>query len=194
MQYHIISHHTISLILSYHTYHTYLLSSYHPIILSYTIILARVTHFFLHIMSYHTIPYHTYYHTGTIYTYYHPIIISSYHHDHTRTSDYFFILFFAHFYFPASGQAVITGVIPSPPRFLPSFLIAHRVQQSHCSSILYRVSLAHALAFSASQFVRKKKSPRIYTSMHSGGFDLTKLTYTLYLTDKHMSGDLFRAA
>ena len=36
--------------------------------------------------------------------------------------------------------------------------------------------LTHALAFSASQFVLKKKSPQIYTSMHSGG--LTKLTYT----------------
>ena len=38
--------------------------------------------------------------------------------------------------------------------------------------------LTHALAFSASQFVLKKKSPRIYTSIHSGGFELTKLNYT----------------
>ena len=38
--------------------------------------------------------------------------------------------------------------------------------------------LTHALALSASQFVRKKKSPRIYTSIHWGGFELTKLTYT----------------
>ena len=37
---------------------------------------------------------------------------------------------------------------------------------------------SHALAFSASQFVRKKNSPRMYTSMHLGGFELTKLTYT----------------
>ena len=66
----------------------------------------------------------------------------------------------------------------SPPRFLPSIFIAHRVQQSHCSSIFYRVLLTHALAFSASQFVHKKESPRIYTSMHSGGFELTKLIYT----------------
>ena len=56
--------------------------------------------------------------------------------------------------------------------------IAHRVRQSHCSSIFHRVLLTHALALSASQFVRKKKSPRIYTSMHSAGFELTKLTYT----------------
>ena len=32
------------------------------------------------------------------------------------------IFFFAHLYFPASGQAVVTGVVPSPPRFLPSVL------------------------------------------------------------------------
>ena len=37
--------------------------------------------------------------------------------------------------------------------------------------------LTHALALSASQFVHKKKSPRIYTSMHSAGLELTKLTY-----------------
>ena len=92
----------------------------------------------------------------------------------------FFRFFFSHyFYFPASsGQAVVTGVVPSSPRFLPSIFIAHRVQQSHCSSICHRVLLTHALAFSASQFVHKKKSPRIYTSMHSGGFELTKLTHT----------------
>ena len=40
----------------------------------------------------------------------------------------------------------------------------------------YRVLLTHALAFSASQVVRKKKSPRIHTSIHSGGFEPTKLT------------------
>ena len=85
--------------------------------------------------------------------------------------------FFAHFYFPTSGQAVVTGVDPSPPRFLRSIFIAHRVQQSHCSSIFHRVLLTHALALSASQYVHKKKPPRIYTSMHSGGSKLTKLTY-----------------
>ena len=86
--------------------------------------------------------------------------------------------FFSHFYFPASGQAVITGVVPSPPRFLPSSFIALRVQQSRCSSSFHRVLLTHALALSASQFMHKKKSPRIYTNMHSGAFELTKLTYT----------------
>ena len=38
---------------------------------------------------------------------------------------FYFILFFAHFHFPASGQAVVTGVVSSPPRFLPPIFIAH---------------------------------------------------------------------
>ena len=88
--------------------------------------------------------------------------------------------FFAHFYFPTSEQAVVTGVVLSPPRFLPSTFFAHRVQQSHCSSIFHRVLLTHALALSASQFVHKKKSQRIYTSMHSAGLELKKLTYTRF--------------
>ena len=90
----------------------------------------------------------------------------------------FFFFFFAHFYSPASGQAVVTGVVPSPPRFLPSIFIAHGVQHSHCSSIFHRVLLTHALALSASQFVHMKNSQRMYTSMHSAGLELTKLTYT----------------
>ena len=90
----------------------------------------------------------------------------------------FFFFFCPHFFFPASGQAVVTGVVPSPPRFLPTIFIAHRVQQFHCSSIFHRVLLTHALALSANQFVRKKKSQRIYTNMHSTGLELTKLTYT----------------
>ena len=76
---------------------------------------------------------------------------------------FFFFSSFSHFYSPASsGQAVVTGVVPFPPRFLPfQFFIAHRrVQQSHCSSIFHRVLLTHALALSARQFVHKKKSQR----------------------------------
>ena len=67
---------------------------------------------------------------------------------------------------------------PFSPRFLRSFFIAHRVQQSHCSSFFHRVLLTHALALSASLFGHKKKSQRIYTSMHSAGLELTKLAYT----------------
>ena len=35
----------------------------------------------------------------------------------------------------SSGQAVVTGVVASSPRYLPSIFIAHRIQHSHCSSI-----------------------------------------------------------
>ena len=59
-----------------------------------------------------------------------------------------FFFFFSHFYFPSSGQAVVTGVVPSSPRFLPSIFIAHRVQQSHCSSIFHRVLLNVKLTLS----------------------------------------------
>ena len=79
--------------------------------------------------------------------------------------------------FPVSGQAVVTGVVPSPPPLAFNFFIAHRVQQSHCSSIFHRVLLTHALALSASQFVDKKKSPRTYTCMHWGALELTKTGY-----------------
>ena len=89
-----------------------------------------------------------------------------------------FFIFLAHFYFPASGQAVVKGVLPSPRRFLPSIYIADRVQQSRCSSISHRALLTHALALSTRQFVHKKKSQRISTSMHSAERELTKLTYT----------------
>ena len=44
--------------------------------------------------------------------------------------------------------------------------------------MFHQVLLTHALALSASQFVDKKKSQRIYASMHSAGLELTKLTYT----------------
>ena len=71
-----------------------------------------------------------------------------------------------------------TGVVPFPPRCLPSIFIAHRIQQSHCSSIFHRMLLTDALALFASQLVHKKKSQRIYTSKHSAGLELTKLTYT----------------
>ena len=100
--------------------------------------------------------------------------------------------FFSLFYFPDSGQAVVTGVVPSTPRFLPSIFIAQRVRKSHCSSILHRVLLTHALALSASRFVHKNKSQRIYTRVHAAGLELTKLTYTR-LEDIHIRhrGDRF---
>ena len=44
----------------------------------------------------------------------------------------------------ASGQAVVTGVYPSPPRYVPSFFAAHRVQHSHRSSIFIECSIANS--------------------------------------------------
>ena len=55
----------------------------------------------------------------------------------------------------------------------------HRVHAAISLLVDCSSSVAHhAIALSASKFVHKKKSQRIYTSMHSGGFKLTKLTYT----------------
>ena len=71
--------------------------------------------------------------------------------------------FYTYFYFPAFGQAMETGVIPSPARFLPSMYIAQRVEQSHCSSIFHPMLLIHTLALSASQFAHENKpSTNIY--------------------------------
>ena len=92
------------------------------------------------------------------------------------------ILFFSHtstFQLLDKPWSQLSSLLP--PRFLPLIFIAHRVQQSHCSSIFHPVLLTHALALSASRFAHKKKFPRfLYTSMHSGGLELTKLTYTRF--------------
>ena len=57
--------------------------------------------------------------------------------------------FFAHIYFPASGLAVVTDVVPSSPR-LPSIFIAHRVQQ-----IPLLVDFSSSVADSRSHAFRK---------------------------------------
>ena len=56
-----------------------------------------------------------------------------------------FFFFLAHFYLTVSGQDVVTGFVPPRPRFLPSIIIAHRVQQPHCWTIFHRwrVLLTH---------------------------------------------------
>ena len=64
------------------------------------------------------------------------------------------ILLFSHtstFQFMDNKPWSQVGVVPPPPRILPSVYIAHRVQRSLCSSIFYRMLLTHALAFSAPQ-------------------------------------------
>ena len=79
--------------------------------------------------------------------------------SYNLNSFFFFFSCWSHFYFPASGQAVVSGVAPSPPPYVPSVFIAHRVQHSRCSSTFFRrMLLTHAFALSASQFVHKKKS------------------------------------
>ena len=66
----------------------------------------------------------------------------------------------------------------SPP------VLAFNYYRAQGSSIPLLVDFSSSVADSCSRafrkasFVHKKKSPRIYTSMHSGGFELTKLTYT----------------
>ena len=65
---------------------------------------------------------------------------------------------------------MVTGVVPSPPRFLPSIFIAHRIQQSHCSSIFHRVLLTRRCrARYASQFVHKKKYLPVTRKGYGGG-------------------------
>ena len=80
----------------------------------------------------------------------------------------------------SSGQAVVTGrYCPfSPPVLAFNFYRAY-IGFSNLTAPRFFIEcllLTHALAFSASQFVHKEKSQRIYTSMHSGGFEPTKLT------------------
>ena len=45
--------------------------------------------------------------------------------------------------------------------------------------------LTHAFGPSASQFMPKKKSARIYTSAHLGGLELTQLTYSRHEDNLH---------
>ena len=95
------------------------------------------------------------------------------------STTFFFCFFFVHTFtfqlLDKPWSQVSTLLLPGS---CLQFFIAHRVQRSHCSSIVHRMLLTHALALSASQFVHEKKSQRIYTSMHSAGLELTKLTYT----------------
>ena len=66
-----------------------------------------------------------------------------------------YLIFFEHTStFQSSGQVVVTGVVPSPPRFLPSISIA---EASAIPQLIDVPSLlTHALALSASQLVHKE--------------------------------------
>ena len=70
--------------------------------------------------------------------------------------------FYHHFHFPPSGQAVVTGVVPSCPQYVPSFFIALGVQLSHCSPIfIERCQPTHSHFPLRDHFLCKKKSRRV---------------------------------
>ena len=61
-------------------------------------------------------------------------------------------------------QAVVTCVVPFPPfRFLPSLLLAHRV---------------HVSRFLQVSWCQRNRPTIFFSSTHSGGFEVAKLTYT----------------
>ena len=68
-----------------------------------------------------------------------------------------FVLVYSHF--PASGHAVVSGVVPSPPRYVPSIFIAHGAQHSYCPSIFiecYELTLSR---FPRVKLCTRKKVP-----------------------------------
>ena len=65
---------------------------------------------------------------------------------------------------------MVTGVVPSPPRFLP--VNFYRAQGS---AVPLLVDFSSSVANSRYRAFRKSI---FYTSMHSAGLELTKLTYT----------------
>ena len=80
-----------------------------------------------------------------------------------------------------SGQAVVTGVVPFSPRYVPSIFIAHRVQHSHCSSIFIECCQLTLSRFPLINFYARK-SP--YEYVHSVIIELaililvgTRITY-----------------
>ena len=71
----------------------------------------------------------------------------------------------------SSGQAVVTGVVPSPPRYVPSICIAHRVQHSHCSSTFIECCQLTLSRFPLRSIFMQDKSP--YEYVHSVRIELT---------------------
>ena len=69
------------------------------------------------------------------------------------------------------GQAVVTGVVPSPPRYVPSFFIAHRVQHSRCSSIFIECCWLMLSGFPLTNF----HGVKFLTSLHSMKLEPPKL-------------------
>ena len=66
-----------------------------------------------------------------------------------------------------------------PPGSYSQFFFAHRVQQSHCSSIFHRVLLTDALTLFRKSICAQENVPDEFMRVCTrGGFELTKLTYT----------------
>ena len=59
----------------------------------------------------------------------------------------------------SSGQAVVAGVVPSPPRYVPSIYVAYRVQHSHCSSIFIEGCELTLSRFPLINFFMQEKVP-----------------------------------
>ena len=81
------------------------------------------------------------------------------------------------FYFQASGQAVVAGVVPSLPWLVPSISIAHRVQQSSCSSAFVECCYLTLSRFPQVNLCTSKSPSRIYTCVQSGRFEHKKLAF-----------------
>ena len=81
---------------------------------------------------------------------------------------------------------MVTGVVPSPPRYVPSFFVAHRVQHSHCSSVFIECSLLTLSRFPPIIFFMQEKFP---TSMHSVRLEPAKLILVGTRTTYQATGD-----
>ena len=76
---------------------------------------------------------------------------------------------------------MVSGVVPSPPP-VRAFRF-YRAQGSAFPLLVdfHRMYLTHALPHSANQFVHKKPSLLVYTSIHSGGLELTQFHLHIYI-------------
>ena len=103
-----------------------------------------------------------------------------YGHFQKRQWEYFLGFFLSYTILLSSSfwtSRVVTDVVPSPPRFLPSAFITHRVQQIPLLiEFLLSVDNSRSRAFRKS-ICAQQKSLRTCTTMHSKRLELTKLTY-----------------
>ena len=83
-----------------------------------------------------------------------------------------FRTFYAH---RPSGQAVVTGVVPFPPRYVPSIFIAHRVQHSHCSSILIKCCKLTLSRFPLRKFITSYQKDEYFWRRYVNNFYARKV-------------------